>query len=414
MLHRLTLLLGAGAALGAAACDDEPLDLAPFTIDTRDPDGADRGALVAFEGEGGWQAAATTAPGVFTFTPTGEAVTYAVVCPALATEPRAGTRVSIVYSGLVEERAVSIGCQFTESEPGRAGVTVAVTPADASVSIGRSSDYGWAGNTERTLPIEPGTYDVVAGTKDKVLVRRGVAFPTPAPILFDVEAEGVARTPVPITPPATDDGETLYLSYAFRTAGGTAAYLPDDGTTDALRVVPAALATAGDVHESSLWAASPERERWFWKRGTVEEVTTDLELPASLTASSATWNGVPEIRWQGEVDGDNLGAYIDQYSGVNVHWSGWWDAAGRAASDPGGRWSPPDLSAVAGWNPAWNLDRIAIASTDWAVSVDGWIGDGETSYGASTLLGTFSPTGRNAASSAGALRPGRPATRVAQ
>lgn len=406
MLHRLTLPLGAIAALGAAACEPRELDLSPFTIDTRNADGSESGAVIAFEGDDGWRRAAQVTPGVFTFTPTGEAVTYARVCPALATEPRQGTQVLVAYTGLVEDRRVARPCLRSIRRPSPPAVAVGVTPADAYVSIANEMSYGWEGSVERHFPLVPGSYDLVAATDEHVLIRRGVALPGAPATTYDVEAEGARRVPVAVTLPDAFGDEEVGVGYGYNTAGGTSGFMPGpDART--VRVVPPELAIPGDEHSVSVWVQDAELDRSLWKRGTVEQVTTGLDRLPERRSGTASWNETLEVRWDGTVEAEFLTVGVDQYSGVNVHWSGWWDEAGRAAADPAGLWTPPDLSAVEGWSPSWNLDRVAIASTDWSVLVDGQLDD--VTYSWDRLRGTFSPTGRNAASDQRALHPRIPA-----
>lgn len=360
----------AGLAILAGCDSDESLDLRPYTIDTR-RDGQPTGALVAHETADGWVAAAEASPGVFTFTPTSEDVVYALICP-----PDANTSfgVEVAYdslSGPEDDRSFVHPCnRYAPDTDPRQRVTFNVIPADATLGIAGHGASDGGGIAERTLNLKLGARDVVAMTADRVLVQRAAAFDPAVPFVVDVSADGVERVPVDVPLPAGAAGEVVGAAYRFRTAGGGIGV--DFTPRPDIRVVPASLVQAGDSHVVDVTARHGRSVRWL---ATSDADPAQLDLSAGFTPNfedvDATWDDQFVIRWTGRpAEAGWMMGSIDQFSapdagtlhwGVGFHES--WLERHDQASD--GTWTPPDLSAVAGWNPAWNLDRAQRSSSAW-------------------------------------------------
>jgi hypothetical protein len=367
---RLTSVVPAlGLAPLLAACGSDP-DLTPYTVDTR-VDGAATGALVAHQAPGGWAAATENTAGVFTFPPAGEDVVFAVACPPSDRDGRIGVDVAIEYGTLLDsEHALARPCwSFVPDE--RFDATVKVVPAEASLSIASWTLPSVGGDGVGELPVTVGSFDVLSFTPSRVLIERGVSFPRSETLVMDVESRGTDRQLLDLAPPPLAEGEVLSTEYAFRTAGGTQGMTLFPATD--VRIVPDALTIAGDRHRLVVSAERDQSRRWALASS---PLTTDLvramDLPHGFGNVTASADGGLAVRWSARpADGaSGLQVSLGQNAGGPVRWTASYDDAWltRHDQDVDGSWTPPDLSRVAGWRPAWNLDPVFADLTSWSLS----------------------------------------------
>jgi hypothetical protein len=385
----------AGLAIFAAGCDsDESLDLRPYTIDTR-RDGEPTGARVAHETPDGWVAATETTPGVFTFTPTGEDVVYAVICPPDADNEIVST--SLVYGTLTEphdNRVFAQSCyRYVPEAVERQRIQFSVNPADATLAVAGSGNVG-GGLGERTLRVRPGASDVVAMTADRALVRRAATFDPATPFVVDVAADGVDREPFAVALPTGDAGEVVAASYRFRTAGGATGR--DDTPRADLRVIPASQVQSGDAHVVDVAAERGGSRRWYVTSAPAPaQLDLSLGFAPTFAEVDARWDDQLAMRWVGRPAGapDWMSASVFQSAVMGVAWDAQFDATWleRHGQDIDGSWTPPDLSSVTGWSPAWSLDRARRSSTSWTLGLfyDGGIVDGIAIGRGSDWFGDF-------------------------
>jgi hypothetical protein len=355
----------AGVAL-IAACQPE-LDLRPYTIDTRDAEGRPTGAVVAHDYNGTWFPAGETQPGVFTFVPTHEDVAFATACPDRA----GGVVVSFVYEGLPppeDVRTRERACPEAPSAP-TAQVQLTVSPAEASLGlVTGETTVGGDGRIAMFAPPRPS--DLVAMTATRVLVQRGVTFDPAVPYAVDIARDGLDRVALGISLPDGAPGETVSAAYRFHTGGGTAAWSPGNGTD--ILVVPDAVRQRGDSHTVALSAVRGRSRRWV-EIGSedVAQLAVPVAFGPTFEDVDATWGERLALRWTGRPpDGARwMEATIRQDGERTVRWTAHLDEAWLAIhqQDQDGVWSPPDLSAVRGWDVAWNLDPARRDGTTWTL-----------------------------------------------
>jgi hypothetical protein len=357
----------AAAVALIAACQPD-LDLRPYTIDTRDAEGRPTGAVVAHDYNGTWFPAGETQPGVFTFVPVHEDVSFVVACPAGATG-----QVEVWFEHEVlpppeSVRTLPRACPEAPAAP-TARVQLTVIPAEASLGlVTGETTVGGDGRIAMLAPAWPS--DLVAMTADRVLVQRGVSFDPAAPYAVDIARDGVDRVPLGVPLPEGAPGETVTAAYRLRTGGGTAAWSPG-GDTEIL-VAPDGVRRPGDSHTVALSAVRGRSRRWVEiGANDVAPLAEPVAFRPTFEDVDATWSERLALRWTGRPPDDAtwMEATIRQDGERTVRWGARFDERWLAihGQDRDGVWSPPDLSGIRGWDVAWNLDPARRDGTTWTL-----------------------------------------------
>jgi hypothetical protein len=347
----------AAGLIALAACGSDPdLDLTPYVIDTREPDGDERAWFVAFEGADGWESAPQLEPGVFELTPSRGTIAFTVICNESAF---GGTSIVIEYDALGPERGLERPC-WTDS---RVDTPVVVAPANADIALRGGASFIRTEGPSRTalLSAWPGAQDVIAANDTVIVIRRGLGVPTAEPIAVDLEAAGVPlELPVlPIERPDQDETPTIYS--AFTTAGGTRLFLRSRADFPRARAVPAAQTIEGDRHLLELQLVGEVSYRSVRATGPVfGDLAAHLVPEAEPLEVSASSEGPLALRWERALDGE-LRLDVEPFGddGVVKSWTliaspEWREATGNGAS---GRIRAPDLSTLDVWPAEWGLDR---------------------------------------------------------
>jgi hypothetical protein len=378
MLRRSIPAAGLGLASLLAACGSDQ-DLSPYTIDTRDAERFPTGALVAHQQGDRWVPATAMSPGLFTFAPGGDDVVFAVACPPVGPEGASRATVTVEYGTLLDgERTLLRPCHDVVAAEG-IDASVQVVPTGASLSIANRTIPSVGDDGIAQIGVRPGSLDVVSFTPDRVLVERGVTFPRSELFVMDVTSRGAERRLLDLAPPALAAGEQLSAEYAFRTAGGThgVTLFP----TTEVRVVPDELVVAGDRHRLLVAAERGLSRRWTLASSSQ---TTDLvramDLPHPFAEVTASTAGGLSVGWSGRPDegASSLQVSITQHGDDALSWTALHDDAWlvRHDQDVDGSWTPPDLSSLPTWNPAWNLALDHLDETEWSLSTVELIPDG--------------------------------------
>jgi hypothetical protein len=333
---------GLALSLLTAACDDDQSAGAFFRIDTRGGDALP--ALVAFNGGSGWLPADEREAGVYAVPASGE-VAILVAC-----DDERNADIALHYLTESAKRGQELPCSrnLITGEPSPS-VPVSINPATAHAYVG---GYGLGFDTtfpQDSLYAPAGRHDIVASTQNRVLIRRGVSFPSAEPLLLDVDRDGSDLVPLEVPIPAVDTDESLSASYSLVTASGTRGWMGP--LFDGLHRAPDDVLIDGDRHRVDFVAT---RDNAFRSVTTTSEHPTGLggELPPRIDAVTAsTEGGDLTIAWEGAPAGEQ---HLRLSGG-----SSWWQivASEDWLADTGqttaGRWESPALDGLPGWNPAW-------------------------------------------------------------
>jgi hypothetical protein len=354
---------GLALSLLAAACSDDGSPGELFRIDTRGGDALP--VLVAYDAGGGWSPAEAAEPGVYAVPAAGE-VAIAVAC-----EDEWRATIALHYLTASARRAHELPCSrnLITGEPPQS-VAVSIVPSTAYAFVG-GHGLGLGTTFPQDMLYAPaGRHDIVAATDTRVLIHRGVSFPAAEPLVLDVDRDGSDLVPLELAIPAVNIDEALSGSYSLVTPSGTRGWL-SRSLSDGLRRAPDDVLIDGDRHRVDVFAT---RDNAFRSVTTIREYPTGLggALPPRLDAVSASADdGDLTIAWEGAPAGEH---HLSLF-GSGAHWSvvaseDWLAATGQATA---GRWQPPALGAVPGWDPAWNL----AGPGDWDLSIKATADRGE-------------------------------------
>jgi hypothetical protein len=353
--------------VAVAACGGESSPEPPtHVIDTRNGVSGIGALLVAYEQGGRWRAADEIEDGVFEIAAPDRALGIAVVCNDPVTS---GQGVTFEYLVLGDEPDVRWSCYL----PPDVSASLDVVPGTAVVTMRGRTYYppSGAGASRRTVAAQTvrGQQDLVATTDTRLLVRRDVAFPLAAPVVLDVETDGVPFATVEIAEPDAGVLDLVTYRASLVTANRTVANFPYTPRGDQVQVAPAELLIDGDQQRILIGARAADQWRGVEATAsTIDAMRPHLVLPPEQLVADVSWGGRPELHWTGALGGTvTIGIEPDSASSA-PRWimigSPEWQAA--VGGDSAGQWRAPDLAAVGGWHDAWNADVRGDAS--WWVS----------------------------------------------
>jgi hypothetical protein len=354
---------GLALSLLTAACDDDQSAGAFFRIDTRGGDALP--ALVAFDGGSGWLPAEAAEPGVYAVPASGE-VAILVAC-----DHERSASVRLHYLTESAKRGQELPCprSVVTGEPAQS-VAVSIVPSTAYAFVG-----GFGLGLGTTFPQDmlyapAGRHDIIASTDTRVLVRRGVSFPSAEPLALDVERDGSDLVPLELAVPAVNIDESLSASYSLVTASGTRGWM-GPSLRDGLRRAPDGVLLDGDRHRVDLVAT---RDNAFRSVTTIREYPTGFDgaLPSRIDGVTAsTEGGDLTVAWEGAPAGEQ---HFSLWGG-NTLWhvvtsEDWLADTGQTTV---GRWESPALDGIPGWDPAWAPAERRV----WDFSIKTTADDGE-------------------------------------
>lgn len=293
-MRRAPLLLSILLSLWAAGCGDEgvsPVTVA-ITTDITPP-------LVAFRDgiDGEWQLATQASPTRFEAKVTGPYF-FAVVCEQMFGD------ISLLQWGRTpdDEREENIKCD--------------VRPTVGHIVTGRMAQPGELrlgnGMASSSFPdwvfsvfTPPGTYDLMARTDDRILLRRAVAITgdlalTPT---IDVFQGGAALAPVAFTATNAEPFETVAASVQLELAPGILPFSIYRGPVATARVAPSSVLAATDTQTASVQATAGygfrAQRRPFRVGGetayTLPDPISGVQWEVADSNLSVSWTSVPEL-----------------------------------------------------------------------------------------------------------------------
>jgi hypothetical protein len=292
-MRRASLILSILLSLWAAGCDDgaSPVTVT-ITTDITPP-------LVAFRDglDGAWQLATPTSPTRFEAKVTGPYF-FTVVCEQMFGE------IILVQSGrtLDDEREANIKCDFRPAAShfvtGRMVQPGHVQIANELVS---SSFPDWV----FAVSVAAGTYDLMARTDDRILLRRAIAVTgdvalTPA---LDVLQGGAALATVAFTATNAESFETLAASVHLAQAPGLTPFNVYRGPIATAKVAPDSALVPTDAQTVSIQATAGYGLRALRRPFRIGGDTT-YTLPGLFSGVvwevegsniSVSWTAVPEF-----------------------------------------------------------------------------------------------------------------------
>jgi hypothetical protein len=346
-MHSKLPLLFLPAALAAAACGGDD----GVTIDIH----GDRAELLAARvGDGAWQTLTANAEGK-TSLEVDEPFELVGVCDDFGGE---------VYSyaagpedAELDEYAYDIGCgaiataAITMQNTGTTTVYVAIGFLPVPVSPGESV----------SVAVATGVHDVVIVDRvaHQAAIRRDVNVTAGMTLTVDLTG-GAALIERPVT--LSDSG---FAGSWVVTANGTRATLGRaEGSAWSL---PPSLVATGDRHYVSVSESDLDLPRTRFRTAVLDPQSTApvvLTLPPHLDAATLTWNRVPSAVFTstGTWSDVSLFGYQLDDDGAPLWFALAYPHAARAA----GSFTAADPTAIAGWNPAWNIE----AATPFDLTLD--------------------------------------------
>lgn len=345
-MRRASLLLSILLSLWAAGCDDSasPVTVA-ITTDITPP-------LVAFRDglDGPWQLATQASPTRFEAKVTGPYF-FAVVCEQMFGD------ILLVQAGRTpdDEREENIKCDFRPA----AGHFVTGRMAQAGrVQIGNEIASSNLPDWVFAVSVAAGTYDLMARTDDRILLRRGVAVAGDVALTptLDVFQGGAALAPAAFTATNATAFETVAASVQLDQAPGMLPFSVYRGPIATAMVAPSSALAATDVQTVSIQATAGyglrALRRPFRIGGdtayTLPDLIGGVVWEVADSSISVSWTSVPEL--------DLLSASVGgmQPGSTRFHNLGL-DLSPRFLAETGVTRATIDL-ALPGFKPEWKVD----------------------------------------------------------
>lgn len=293
-MSRAPLLLSLLLSLWAAGCDDDAVSPVTVTIttDITPP-------LVAFRDglDGAWQLATQASPTRFEAKVTGPYF-FAVVCEQMFGD------IILTQSGrtLDDEREANIKCDF---RPAASHFVIGRMVQPGRVQIGNGIASATLPDWTFGISVPAGTYDLMARTDDRILLRRGVAVTgdvmlTPA---LDVGQGGAALATVAFTATNAEPFETLAASVHLAQAPGITPFDVYRGPIATARVAPDSALAATDAQTVSIQATAGYGLRALQRpfriggetKYTLPDLISGVVWNVEGSNISLSWTSVPEL-----------------------------------------------------------------------------------------------------------------------
>jgi hypothetical protein len=381
-MWRAVVLLMIGACSGGSGQTiDAPIDVSidapdvPLLTITEDaPDQVPFALVAVQDGDGPWQVVTGT-NGMYTAPIATGRYSAVMVCTR-----NTAAFVNLVHATLAELPIVHMFCA---GDPGPTA-TVAVTMSNITAGETATARIGRLG--AQATPASPVAMvsNVVPGTQDIVVTQRAsISAPVDRMAIardrdvaagantasIDLNALGFAPQSLALTVTgALDVGETASLGAAYISPHATFALLPIIGTTS-YQAVPSAQLQPNDLQDVSYTGMGNNRIRTMELK-VHDPLAAAISLPLHVTGQIDSVAATPFVQWRMIVTPyPNAALYTaSAFSGSTFHqtWisKGWF---GSATS-----YTLPDLTAIPGWNAAWNL--APGVSTGWALTAYTWTG----------------------------------------
>jgi hypothetical protein len=353
---------GLALSLLSAACSDDGSAGESFRIDTRGGDALP--VVVAYDVGDGWLPASEREPGVYAVPAAGE-VAIVVAC-----DDERSTDIALHYLTPTAKRAHELPCprSLTTGEL-PASRPVSIVPATAYADVGPFGRGFGTPSPQDTLYAPPGRHDVIASTDTRVLISRGVAFPSAEPLILDIDRDGADLVPLELAIPAVDVDESLRGSYSLETRSGTRGWM-NRSLPDGLRRVPDDVLIDGDRHRVDLTATSDNAYRSVAITSAHATGLGGVLPPRIDEVITSAEGGAVTFAWDGAPAGEQS---ISLVGGRTWWWvvasEDWLAATGQTTA---GRWALPALDGVPGWNPAW----ATAERRSWRFTINTTVKDG--------------------------------------
>ena len=273
-------------------CDDGEPPAEPVAIEIT----ADKApALVAYRDglDGEWQTATRKSPTSFEAEVTGPYV-IAAACEDLTT----GTFTTWQFARTPDdERKVTVQCD--PAAPSTHAITGHMVQAGL-VQLGGERDSSTTADWDFELAAPSGTYDLMARTDDRFVLRRAISITGDHPIATDLDVDGqdgAALADVAFTVTNAAAAETVTASVSLGKAGQKSSFDIYEGPIATAKVVPDAALIESDAQSVALVATADKESRSLRRPFRVGGQTA-YTLPAALTG--VTWkqaDGNLEVSW---------------------------------------------------------------------------------------------------------------------